>query len=649
MDTIKESLTDLTWDDLRQWTGAKILNRGKKYIKNVYDLARTEDGGLVAMVSGSEEYATWVDSDEDGELDWFCSCPYNWGPCKHAVALILAGLEQVETGRKIPLVDTEGELFLAIWRDSDEGDDFWDDDDFDDEESEFDEVVKPEKGRKNQALIKILQEKNKEELIGLLVEFAARHPEVKRKILEDDQLKRGKTDKLASALLEEIKDITSEPAWYNPWKGEGNLPDYSHVQEQLAALLQKGHADVVVELGLELWERGNAQVEQSHDEGDTAVEIQECMEIIFKAVTLSSLSRSEQLLWMVDIFLEDQFSISDSCERFTWNKAYKKEHWSEVARKLQERLQTMPAPKADSFSSRYHRERVMNWLIDAFDRSDQQEKVLPLLEKEAQATQCYKQLVDIFLQNGDTEKAREWCINGFKKTIKTAPGIAHSLQKKLRELARQEKKFDLAAAYRAQDFFDHPSCANYIELKKAAEKIECWRDIRASVLRFLENGQRPDLPSKGRKKHSWPLPSPEVAQERDKRFRQLYPDHDTLIDIAIFENRLDDVVELYHSQQKTSRWGHGKGREVAKAVAESHPDISLNIWKKIAEDQINMVKPKAYEEAAIYLRKMHEVYKETNRLEEWHELIRTIRTEHKAKRRLLEVLDSLENKRIISS
>jgi len=649
MNSIHASLTDLTWDDLRKWAGTKILNRGKTYIKNVYDLARTESGGLIGWVSGREDYATYAGRDEDGELDWFCSCPYGLGPCKHAVALILAGLEQVKTDTGIPLADPEGELSLAILGDSDEDDeDLLDQDDFEMEGTESEApAVTSEKEKKNTGLIEILQKKNKEELVGLLAEFAHRHPEVKRKILEDHQLQSGNIDKLVRALQREIEEISSEPAWYNSWKNEGNRPDYSHVQEQLAALLKEGHADVVVELGQKIWTRGNTQVEESNDEGDTAWEIQKCMEVAFKAVSASSMSRPEQLVWMIDIFLEDQFSIIDSCDRFLQNKVYTKEHWSQVAQSLQERLESMPPPLEHSFSSRYKRKMVMNRLIDAFTRSYQKKKVLPLLEKEAHATHCYEQLVDAYLQAGHPEKAREWCIKGFRETMKDAPGITAGLQKKLRELARQQKKFDLAASYRAQDFFDHPSRVNYIELKKAADKIDRWPDIRAFVLRFLESGRRPDFPSNGREKQPWPLPEPEVVDKTNKKFRRQYPDLNTLIDIAIFENRFDDVVRLHHNLQKTRKWGDRKDREVAEAVAGTHPDISLDIWEKIAEGQINLVKPKAYEEAAIYLRKMRKVYKETKRLKEWQNLISTLRTEHKAKRRLQEVLDSLEDKRII--
>jgi len=193
MESIKKSLTDLTWDDLRHWAGTKILNRGKAYVKNVSALARTENGEWVAWVSGSEDYATLVATDDEGELDWFCSCPYDWGgPCKHAVAVILAGINRIKTGKEIPPVDTEGELYLVICEDSDEDDEYiLDGDDFDETEEGITEMVSSAKGAKDSALVKILQKKSKEELLGLLKDFAARHPEVRRKIMEDDQLASG--------------------------------------------------------------------------------------------------------------------------------------------------------------------------------------------------------------------------------------------------------------------------------------------------------------------------------------------------------------------------------------------------------------------------------------------------------------------------
>ena len=59
----------------------------------------------------------------------------------------------------------------------------------------------------------------------------------------------------------------------------------------------------------------------------------------------------------------------------------------------------------------------------------------------------------------------------------------------------------------------------------------------------------------------------------------------------------------------------------AAAYAELQGDIlaapNLTIWKDIVNGLINQVKPKAYEEAALYLRFMKKVYTRNHRLEDW--------------------------------
>jgi uncharacterized Zn finger protein len=51
-------------------------------------------------------------------------------------------------------------------------------------------------------------------------------------------------------------------------------------------------------------------------------------------------------------------------------------------------------------------------------------------------------------------------------------------------------------------------------------------------------------------------------------------------------------------------------------VAQSHPDVSLQIWRSAAERRIDRVNPKAYLEAAVYLRQMHAFFQQTGRLAE---------------------------------
>lgn len=173
--------------------------------------------------------------------------------------------------------------------------------------------------------------------------------------------------------------------------------------------------------------------------------------------------------------------------------------------------------------------------------------------------------------------------------------------------------------------------------------------MRSAVLHYLETGQRPAPGGQKGKSTGWPLPSPEVESTaiRKRSGYQRFPDLATLIDIAILEKRLDDVVELYHCLCTIKRRGLETDKTVAQAVANTHPQVALDIWQGVVDGLIGQVKPKAYEEAAIYLRLMEKVYSRNQRLADWQELLGELRKKHKRKRRLIDTLDSLSNKKIV--
>lgn len=86
---------------------------------------------------------------------------------------------------------------------------------------------------------------------------------------------------------------------------------------------------------------------------------------------------------------------------------------------------------------------------------------------------------------------------------------------------------------------------------------------------------------------------------------------------------------------------------MAQAVANTHPDLALTIWNDIVNNLIDQVKPKAYEEAAVYLRFMKKVYVRNHSLEDWGGLLEGLRRKHEAKRRLIGVLDTLSKKKLV--
>ena len=655
----KKTFEDLSFDDLKSWAGDKIVGRAYGYKKQVADLRRTADGALLAWVKGTRRYATKVWIDGTG-LNAACTCPY-WDTCKHAVAVVLVYLDAVRAKTAILTTnDTDSRLQLiesAAGADNADDDVYLDvglDDDDDDDSDEPPPRSASVSGKKKDAsdVREILGNMSKDELVNFAASLAAGDQNIARTLIEDRELAGGKVNKIVKALRADIEDLTSQPAWKDNWRGRGEIPDYSGVLKRLNMLLKSGHADALVDIGEDLLELGMRQIEQSDDEGETASQIGECLELVFKAIPSSSLEPPEQIIWMIDAFLVDRYGILDGVENPFPARRYSKADWSAVADEMRGRLDSLTVEEKEDYGKRYHRERIMNWAITALEKSGRTGDIIPVLEREAPITSCYSRLVSALVQ------ARRWAYEGYAKTRKNYAGIAAGLVDKLRELAVREKQPLLAAAFRGHEFFEGPSLAAYKNLEKASSSAKVWQAVRHCALAFLETGRRPDaapvvkpIGKKGdvydtTEPQPWPLPSTGLLFS-DTISRRGFPDTDILIDIALYEKRNGDAIGLYDSVLRRNVFFDPIAPRLADKVQQTHPDAALKIWRSVVEIHITQAKPKAYVEAAGYLRKMKKVHEELGDLAPWHAYIAQLRVQHKPKRRLMEVLASLEGKRIL--
>ncbi|MGA9179292.1 MAG: hypothetical protein WBZ05_18795, partial [Desulfobacterales bacterium] len=161
----------------------------------------------------------------------------------------------------------------------------------------------------------------------------------------------------------------------------------------------------------------------------------------------------------------------------------------------------------------------------------------------------------------------------------------------------------------------------------------------------LETGKLP-LPGS-----SWPLPEADVPKAKERRLGQ-FPIIGTLIDIAIAEKRPDKVVHWYDKRKKQKFggwWSESQEDKIAKALADDYPDRAVDIWKRLAANLIAQVKPKAYEKAAVHLNKIQRILKRQSKDKEWGIYLVNIRKEHARKIKLLEILDGLNDKRIMDT
>ena len=318
------------------------------------DLGESEAGELVAWVAGGSRYATRVRMKRPRggghELESSCSCPVGW-QCKHAVAVVVALLDALENEEEPGRAGPDD----VRWTLAEGGQDV---------------ATAPEGSSKPRNLRAFLRSLRKDELVELVMEISAMHPEIEADLSHRRALSGDDVGRIAQQVRAEIASAAAQEAWTDGWTGEGELPDYSRVESSFRSLLDRGCCDEVIALGSELFEAGQEQVGRAHDHGETAVAIGECMAIVFRALHRSSLSDSEKILYALDLSLADEYGLADGAGGVVERK-WSKGTWSAVADELARRLERASSTLTD-FRSRYRRDRLSDSLVSALDSADEE-------------------------------------------------------------------------------------------------------------------------------------------------------------------------------------------------------------------------------------------------------------------------------------
>ena len=619
----------LSWDDLSRWSGQDILDRGKCYRNRVTDLSIGRDDRLVAAVEGRDHYLTQVWT-EDGGLRHQCTCPY-WGPCKHAVAVVLVYLEQVGSEKPVPEIAPE-ELEAAL--------------------EAYGLVDRPDDVpgfRVDPARIRAaLEAMPAKEIIEWATNTITGHPELwdnlppgfRPDALVDEESENPETAKKRIARIrQEIRRVARERFAHDYWDRHYHEdgPDYSSIEAQFEDLLVAGHTGALIELGGELFTLGNEQIDESCDEGEIAFQITDCMKPVLEAIRIDGGPVPERLVRYWDMVLEDGFGLLDGIPPPVDEGELNRADWLRVGKEFMGRLDSHPdRKKKDMVDGQYRdhrRNRVLDRAVKSLVNAGDNDRAVELMVSELPHCGNHIRLVDHLLESGDHKRARYWAMEGFRRTAAQDSHAALGLAKKLQEVAIQQKDWPQAAALEAEFFFMNPGIGRYREVRKACKESGNWEKVRPFLLRYLETGYlvRSDA--------GWPLPGPGIGFPKP-RYRR-FPDRDSLISAALDEGRPDDAVDWY---RKDLPGEVSVSMSLAGAVRNTHPDVTLEIWKNRIESLIGTVKPKAYREAIGPLWEVQSLLQETGRGEEYPAYVAELRERHGGKPRLMEELDFLERK-----
>lgn len=701
--------SQVTWDDLETWAGVRSLQRGKTYANTgrVGDLTIDADHSLLATVRGGQRYTVLVPAPKSGKLAAAsCTCPVGYR-CKHAVAAIVKYLEALANGTPVPASKGDDRRLKTIRKlqaddeEDEDGNAAWDDEyaeaaDRADEEEEYDEESddarqdyeprgwsrrSPRRAASSAkrldvpgSLQAIVESKNHAELVALVLEQASAYPELAKRLQDESLLSSGDAAALIDAARREIRSLTSEQSYWRHWDHEGHLPDFAPLREKFERLLELGLASHLLELGVELLSRGLRQVEESDDEGHVALEIQQCLDLVFQAVPLSGLSAADQLLFAIYALLAVDYDLCAGA-LVVLDRDWKRSDWSAVADVLCERL-FRPSKTAGPAQTDYRRRQLAGFAVQALESSARTSEIASIVEREAREHGDYDRVINWYFAHGNTEAAESWLREALAHTDPNLAGLIGKWRDKLRELAAGRNDWKQVAAHAAEVFFEQPSAANFAELMQAAQKAGCGDVVRAGAVLFLETGQSPALNAtqpatrkaipRSPAESSWPLVAPDYfllrppadpkGKPRQPLRRANEPRPDVLLQIAMAEKRPDDVLALYDrhfskNDKSPSRspyyYDAGWTPKVAAFVARSHPERAAALYESLILATAEQTGEQFYRQVIEYLKAIRSIAKALDQPARFDQLVARILHEQRRKRKLVEMLSRLYDRPIV--
>jgi uncharacterized Zn finger protein len=592
-------------DDLAAWAGETVFQRGMAYYRagRVRNMALTPEGGLPATVDGTRSSCTTLFfQGADGRPASSCTCPRE-DPCKHAVALACACQAPSAAKTSLPRADAGDKRLLDL------------------------ETVACEESLRIsdaalQALEATLRKRSREELVALVLSAVRLAPEVADLCAAGD----ATSPKDGLRLLKDARKALRKALEVPDRDDFRRNPDYEPVRKKLEVLRLSGFAEEVLDLGFELIEDGAQAIEMCDDEGEMHDDIAQCMPIVLHALRDVDWPLHKKLLWAADAILADEFAVSE-CFWDILREKHAPEAWGPVADALALRVGQCKKDK-------YTRRQLIDLAAYALGAAGREDEVRALYTREAVESGDYLRLVTHLQEKGEDGDAEEWIYKGLTTVEQKESRTAEQLRSCLLELRKKQQDWDAVLCMQTENFVRYASLERFNECRCSAEKLQVWPVLRPLLTDFLIKRILPW------EQEAWPCRN--RGGTTDFRGGN-HPDFGTLVDLAIHEKNPADVLKWYDLQCNTLKGFRDDADKVATAVRDFAPERSVALWKKLAEAQIAVVKPRAYAEAAVFLRKIKKLTAEQGMTVQWHAYIQSLRTEHSRKIRLMDVLDSLSS------
>jgi hypothetical protein len=427
---------------------------------------------------------------------------------------------------------------------------------------------------------------------------------------------------------------------------ESEVPDYSKFLELAEKALPLGLADELLSV-LDLI-YGSIS-ENSEDYTDPLYDAAEPLyPAVIKALEASSLAEDKKILLAADRILSMPLDSDHLIEVFL-EAGHSPAAWSKAADEFLARVSKSPAD-----GSGCSRDKICDFAALALERSGRTAEIIPLLTKEAGVTKSYERLVKYLAGAGMADEALKQAEKGILAAGRELDGMAPELRRLRSELWTKKRVWLPVLGYHLCQAADSSSDGEpdedlYGPIKKTAQHLKRWPEVRTGFLKFLETGTLLWNQAGG----AWL--KPDKAELAGREFRNLeFPQFEALIRIAAKEKQPAEVLKWYDRLLIDRVSFKSKSRaffdpffddridlEAAQAVINFDPDRTLEIWVKAAETSIAKTKLDGYQKAGHHLGDIRDLMIKLKKEKQWQKYLASLRFDHKRKRLLMPILDKL--------
>jgi len=586
LENVMPPIPHITKSDVAHWTDNVYFQRGESYYTGgtIYDQKR-EGLTLKSKCSGSQApfYRQEVLFDNKGIKSAECSCPVgDGGHCKHTVALLLTWVNDPDSFQEVEALDV------------------------------------------------MLEKHSKPELIAIIKQMLDQEPDLES--LLELPLAGGDNKPLNMKAIRQQAERAFREVDYE-WGYAGEIKrDLNPLLKLAAGYLSRKDAEnsaLIYETVIETI-MDNEDAALGDEEGELLGVVYDCAEALGKCLTdiTNSKKRNEILQILFSAYQWDSIKMggvgaADCVPEILTSQTTPAER-SEIAKWTRGIM-----PKGKDWSDGYHREHLGGLLLDLeADSLDDEaylkicrqtgrlndliERLLKLKRikeaegaaREAEDYPLFKTL-EIFVKHQQDDLAEKLIIERLER------GGDKDLDERLIEwLAdRLKERGDLAGSLSLEErlFWKYPNLEKYKKLHKLAKQLNRWDTLRAQVISKLENKK----------------------------------DFDFLISVYLYEKEVGNALAML--EKLPQRWGdHTLHIEVAQAAKKQYPQEAIRLFTIETERFIGYRSRDNYSQAALCLREIRDVYRESKDTQAWTRLITDIRERYKKLPALQDELNQLK-------